>query len=534
MAGKASAPQALAEPVEAGDYTRDIAAVLRQKWLHAVAMMKRHFGFHPVTLLPPGHAGLKPRRSRHYATCAAWVALIAGTASIAAPASGPLRVSAANSRYFADATGKIVYLTGAHTWNTLVDMGRADPPEKFDFNGYLDFLERHHHNFIRLWAWDSTTWDTRANRLLGKDFIHVAAPLPWRRTGPGNALDGKPKFDLTKFEANYFERLRTRVQAAGHRGIYVSVMLFEGWGLFHGNRGRAAPAGWAWKSHPFHPENNINGIDPSKGTDGITGDVHNLTHPTVTAFQEAYIRQVVDTVNDFDNVLYEVINEGGEKNWDWWVANTIRDHEKTRRKQHPVGITGHGAERVDSMLMSPADWISPGKNDRYGENPPAWDGRKVSLLDTDHIWGVGGNVGWVWKSFVRGHNPLFMDPYDGSILGKPGDPQWEPIRAAMGHARRLAGRLNLAATKPLDALASTGYCLADPGNEYVIYQPKPNEAFTVELKAGAFRAEWINPSSGAIAGEERVVAAGGAREFKAPFDRDAVLYLRAEKRASNR
>ena len=70
-----------------------------------------------------------------------------------------------------DGSLKAVYLTGAHTWNNLVDMGRSDPPEAFDFETYLEFLKKHHHNFIRLWAWDSTTWVTRANGNLGKDFI---------------------------------------------------------------------------------------------------------------------------------------------------------------------------------------------------------------------------------------------------------------------------------------------------------------------------------------------------------------------------
>ena len=458
--------------------------------------------------------------------------LIAGFAAhlCAAPATGPLRVSPDNPRYFADPSGKIVYLTGAHTWNSLVDLGRSDPPEKFDFNAYLDFLERHHHNFIRLWAWDSTTWDTRANQRLGKDFVHLAAPLPWQRTGPGEALDGKARFDLTKFDPDYFERLRSRVEQAGRRGIYVSVMLFEGWGLFHANRGRAAPAGWAWKSHPFHPANNVNGIDPSKGTDGVGGDVHTLIHLRVNALQEAYIRQVVDTVNPFDHVLFEVINEGGEKEWDWWVVRTIQEHEKSKVKRHPVGITGHGAERVDSMRASPADWISPGKRDGFGENPPAWDGSKVSLLDTDHIWGVGGNVGWVWKSFVRGHNPIFMDPYDGSILGKPNDPQWEPLRAALGHTRRLATEINLAAMQPHDALSSTGYCLADPGREYVIYQPNELEPFSVELAPGEYRPDWINPANGARSSELRVRAAGGRQEFKPYITGGAVLYLRAVKK----
>ena len=67
------------------------------------------------------------------------------------------------------------------------------------------------------------------------------------------ALDGKPKFDLTQFDPAYFDRLRTRVQAARQRGIYVSVMLFEGWGLQFG------PG--AWEDHPFNPQNNVNGID---------------------------------------------------------------------------------------------------------------------------------------------------------------------------------------------------------------------------------------------------------------------------------
>ena len=135
-----------------------------------------------------------------------------------APARGPLRVHPSNPRYFTDGSRPGGYLTGSHTWNNLVDMGRSDPPEAFDFDAYLDFLDRHGHNFIRLWAWDSVTWDTRANGALGKDFVHHVAPLPWARTGPGKALDGKPKFDLTKFDAAYFERLRARVRRRGTAG----------------------------------------------------------------------------------------------------------------------------------------------------------------------------------------------------------------------------------------------------------------------------------------------------------------------------
>ncbi len=445
------------------------------------------------------------------------------------PAKGPLRIHPANPRYFTDGTKgpdgslRAVYLTGAHTWNNLVDMGRSDPPEPFDFPAYLDFLERHHHNFIRLWAWDSTAWDTRANGALGKDFIHKAAPQPWARTGPGNALDGKPRFDLTKFEPEYFGRLRSRVEAAGRRGIYVSVMFFEGWGLMHGNRRQNTDDGWAWRSHPFNPANNVNNLT-IEGSDAFSGRVHTLRNPEANKLQAAYLRKVVDTVNDLDNVLYEVINEGGEQEWNWWVIRTVQEYQRTKPKQHPIGNTGHGAERIASMLASPADWVSPGRADGFAEDPPAWNEQKVSLLDTDHIWGVGGNVAWVWKSFLRGHNPLFMDAYDGSVLGQ--DRGWEPLRAALGHTRRMTERMNLAAMTPRNDLASTGYCLAHPGHEYLVYQPGKNEAFSVELEPGVYLLEWFGPADGANGDRERIESSGGRRQFDPPSAGEAVLHLK--------
>jgi len=442
---------------------------------------------------------------------------------------GQLRVHPTNPRYFTDDSGDVIYLTGSHMWNNLVDMGEDEPPQPFDFPGYLDFLQRYGHNFIRLWAWDSVIWNTQANgSVLGKDFIHNVAPQPWVRTGPGNALDGKPKFDLNKSNPDYFQRLRERVASAGERGIYVSVMLFEGWGLYHANRRSQATVGWAWRGHPFHPDNNINGIGADLAGEDNSPKVHSLTNSQATAIQEAYIKKVVDTVNHLDNVLYEVINEGGDRDWDWWVVNTIHDYEKTKPKQHPVGLTGHGAERLPSMLASPADWVSPGRADGYAEEPPAWDGAKVSLLDTDHVWGVGGNHAWVWKSFVRGHNPLFMDTYDGEVLGEPFDPKFEPLRLNLGYAMRYAKKMNMAEMIPHNELASTQYCLANPGKEYLIYLPDGGNV-TVDLSGatGSFSAEWFNPREGTTT-DGGTSAGGGKVDFTVPYDGDVVLYLLLE------
>jgi len=273
-------------------------------------------------------------------------------------AAGPLRVHPTNPRYFTDDGQRAVYLTGAHTWDNLQDMGEADPPAPFDFNAYLDFLAQHDHNLIRLWRWELVSWDTSANDKKTAKHL-VAAPHPWPRTGPGKALDGKPTFNLDEFNEAYFQRLRSRVAAARDRGIYVSVMLFEGWGVQH--------VDGAWKAHPFHPDNNVNGLNGDADGDGQGMEIHGLRVPAVTRIQEAYVRKVIDTVNDLDNVLYEIANESGAYSTEWqeYVIGFIHAYEKGKPKQHPVGMTFQYSRDTKQrgsnahLLKSSADWISP-------------------------------------------------------------------------------------------------------------------------------------------------------------------------------
>ena len=444
-------------------------------------------------------------------------ALVCGSL-VAAPAAGPLRICTANPRYFTDRSGRAIYLTGVHTWYNLQDLGISNPPPRFDFTGYLDLLERHHHNFIRLWRWEFPHWT-------GKDQqrLFYCEPHPWRRTGPGEALDGRWKFDLQKFDDSYFERLRARTEAAGKRGVYVSIMLFEGWGL------RFVPNGE--KAHPFFPANNINHTETElkEGFKGI--ELFTLNSPRLTALQEAYVRKVIDTVNDLDNVLYEIANESdfSTTEWQYHMIGFIKRCEATKPKQHPVGMTsiGYGVDDLERLLKSPADWISPNPDHfNYKTNPPPADGTKIIIPDTDHLWGVGGDVAWVWKSFLRGNNPIYMDPVNASSVWEPMPANAEEVRKNLGYARGFAQRIDLARTKPDTELASTGFCLANPGIEYLIYQPTPGEPFTVALKAGSYRYEWFDPQKGTVAGEGSLEVSAGSRQFQAPFNQDAVLYLK--------
>ncbi|MBN2410726.1 hypothetical protein JXQ31_03470 [candidate division KSB1 bacterium] len=456
--------------------------------------------------------------------CFTFLVIIACTQSRQDKMFGTLRVSTINPRYFTDDRGQAVYLTGAHTWNNLVDMSPGDIAEKFDYVNYIHWMKKYNHNFIRLWAWELMNWDTRGNRETeAKD--HYVAPHPWARTGPGNALDGKPKFDLEKWDPEYFDRLKYRVKYAADNGIYVSVMLFEGWGLqFSPN---------AFENHPFHPENNINGINGDLDGDGMGIEIHTGVNEEITSMQKNYVKKVIDTINSFDNVLYEISNENHPPSTDWQydMISFIKDYEKTCANQHPVGMTfQYKGGSNQTLFDSPADWISPNHEGGYRDNPPPGNGSKVILTDTDHLWGIGGNQAWVWKSFLRGLNPIFMDCYDGKVLSRNFDLAWaEPLRKSLGYTLLYAQRMDLIRMIPQPDLASSTYCLANKGVEYLVYLPDGQE-ITVDLldAPGPFQAEWFDPNSGEF-GETGTVTGGEKLILTSPFgEADAVLYLKSQ------
>ena len=493
-------------------------------------------------------------------------------------AAGPLVVAAANPRCFTIRSGngdgrRAIYLTGSHIWNNFHDgmgpgAGCAATPELFDYNAYLTFVQEHGHNFIRLWRWEQFQ-----SQAAGGDFHLCMTPQPWLRTGPGNAKDGKPKFDLTTFDPAYFDRLHQRVSAAGAAGIYVAVMLFDGWALHLG------PAPDNVEGHPFHAANNVNGIAIQSIRDY---QVLPLARG-VQAIQEAYIRNVVDTLHDLPNVLWEVANEsvgggavdqsfaemlglgdppdwGDSTHWQYWVINFVKQYERQRGyASHPIGMTMQfpvaEQTKVNEVLFnSPADWISPGYDDeifaggghpmapgsppsRWFDDPPASEGQKVIITDTDHYAPGQGDALWAWKSFLRGHHPILMDfgliggvnPPDPSA-GTPSYAACEAARYAMGDTLRYAERMQLIEMTPRGDLTSTGYALADPGQEYLVLQPdEPAKSFTVTLLAGSYRGEWYDIGSRrTVAADPVTVESDGGCQFIPPFAEagQVVLYLK--------
>ena len=83
--------------------------------------------------------------------------------------------------------------------------------------------------------------------------------------------------------------------------------------------------------------------------------------------------------------------------------------------------------------------------------------------------------------------------------------------------------------KPQPRLANTGMCLAEPGEEYVVYTLDGGRVVTdLTAAGGSFSARWLNPRTGQFA--ERLEVKGNSKPLlAAPDENDWVLHIKREK-----
>ena len=467
---------------------------------------------------------------------------LAAPSSTSRPITTPLRALSSNPNYFTDGTGKAIYLTGSHTWNSLQDWGTDNSIQPLNFTAFVNTLAAHHHNFTLLWTTELPTFHALPTTASSPPDFSVT-PFPWQRTGPGNASDGKLKFDLAQFNQAFFDRLRARVQQLGTAGIYAGVYFFSAEWLL---RFRFSGDGY-----PLTGSNNVNGIDDGGGTASVT-----MTAPNaITAIQDAYVKKMIDTLNDLPNILW-IVSQEAPANSKWWNSHLIalaRSYEAGKPLQHPIGYGVLDDSKDATILNSDADWIAPAT--RISPTTSCGSGHpscKVNINDSDHsyfgIWNDSPQINrnYFWINFTQGNQTLFMDPYvvyypreNRNLcpspvhgIGSGPDARWQNVRDTMGYIRDYADRMNLAAMTPQEKLSTTGHVLATTNAtnpEFLVYAPSGGN-FTVSLSSssGPFAVEWMNPATGAkTAGGE--VNGGATRSFIPPFSGDAVLYLRGKK-----
>jgi hypothetical protein len=444
---------------------------------------------------------------------------------------GPLRVDPANPRYLTDGNGKAIFLAGSNYWNLFQDGGRTNPPPAFDFNAFINFAVAHGFNYMKPHVWEQA-WHQSS----GDDWY--TQPTIYKRTGPGNALDGGPKFDVRQFNDAYFSRLRARVIQAGQAGIYVGIPIFDRFSVRDGNT-----MSDQWLGHPFHASNNINGIDGDPTHQGNGLDTETLINPAVTAYQEAYTRHVIDVLNDLDNVIWEVAQEPdgtySRNGYDaeGWVSHFIdyiHTYEGTKPKQHPILFSVfYPAGNNDILFASNAEMVAPNGDGGFDHDSPVLNGKKVVLVDTDHIsWTETNGRDWAWKSFTQGAGGFaIMDGGYSNYDDQGGGATYnaaENFRYNLGWILDYASRINLAAMTPKPNLCSSNYCLANAvgkGAEYLAYLPNGG-SININLSATSetLNVEWFNPATGAST-HAGTINGGGTRTLNTPFSGDSVLYL---------
>jgi hypothetical protein len=460
--------------------------------------------------------------------------IVLGTA-VSVSTADVLSVHPENPRYFTDGSGRAIYLGGHQSFVDLQDNSFnkefiRNSERILDWGEYVEFLKAHNFNYLRNWVIWSTGSGTMApvNRA-------IAFPMPYKRVpGHGKAKDGGNKFDLTQFDEAFFRRLHKRCQDLQDAGIYVSIMLFEVYGFLNGEA-VGEPRQTLWDGNVFNKANNINGIHVDYDGNGNGIEFFYTDDQAVRQLQKDYVRKVIDTVNDLDNVFFEIANELYAPQWQYEMIGFIKSYEKTKPRQHLVLMSAGGRTRAggwkqigpDEVINSPADCFAVAgswQSRRYAKkDPPANNSGKPGIVDMDHVSPGSNDVGFLWSAFTRGyHFNLYDKPFEN-----PGaeSPEWERGRHNVAKAVEYAGRLDLANMAPREDLASTGFCVAKPGGQYVVYQPGSG-AFTVSgLRPGvSYHYELYST------GQDKIVAEGlckpsGPTESFGPVGEAVVLYL---------
>jgi hypothetical protein len=208
----------------------------------------------------------------------------------------------------------------------------------FNYIPYLDELQAKKLNLTRTFSGVyrelpgtfSITDNTLAPKTSDK-FI-----CPWARSDQAGATDGGNKFDLTKFDPAYFERLKNFISEAGKRGIVVELVLFC---TTYDDK--------LWAASPQNAINNINGLGKMNRT-----DLYTLKDKEMVEIHDALVRKFAAELKDFDNLYYEICNEpyfaGVADDWQAHIAATLTAAEKDFPARHLIAHNiANGAKKID-------------------------------------------------------------------------------------------------------------------------------------------------------------------------------------------
>ncbi len=323
-----------------------------------------------------------------------------------------------SSRCFLFRGKPTVLITAAEHYGAVMN-------REFDYVPYLDVLARNHLNLSRIFCF----YRELEGSIPPLGYANTLAPrpghevLPWQRTGPGQAADGGLKFDLNKWNPEYFTRMTDFLRQAERRNIVVEVVLF-----CNPYNDRT----WSW--FPCHRGNNINQVGGGISDPKQFMEQHD---PTIVDFQKSFVRKMVRELNAFDNIYFEICNETSTRvkprdpaerqaAWHFALAEVVRQAEMELPKKHLVAVNAH--QRILAYEENGKEYVETGDTAYFDH--PLMDiinyhyisrkvpGRGAAVLDSGPV--ATGNI-WAFLRARRDwKKPIVFDEnYSGVIRGAP-------------------------------------------------------------------------------------------------------------------
>ena len=357
---------------------------------------------------------------------------------------------------------------------------------------------------------------------------------PWPRSQTPGAVDGGNKFDLARWNNQYFERLKTFVAAAAGRGIVVEFVLFCP--FYEEN---------LWDINPMNSRNNVNGLGAIKRTEAYT-----LNDKELQQIQEAFVRKAVTELNGFDNLYFEICNEpyfgGVTLDWQERIASVIVDTEKQLPHKHLLAQNiANEKARIERPFpavsifnfhyAAPPETVAMNfrLNKVIGDDETGFKGihdRTYRVEAWDFIMAGGAIFDHLDYSFTTDHEDgtaMISEPTPGGG-GATFRKQLQILKQfidGFDFVKMAPDKSCIVGVAPKEASVRA---LSDPGLAYAIYGHGGRKLdLTLSLPAGNYRAHWLNPRSGTSDKPQSLDSRSGHVQIVSPeYEEDIALSIR--------